>query len=204
MIAYLGNVKQKVDPSDKHTIYFFCPEIPISKNKDIPAIRIGGGDVDVYPGDTVIIFNIDKNNTGGSYFYMPLITNNKIELYSGVESEDDYKTYNKVNHIDLTSGGINGDNTTKEILIKSDNKVTINSGGTKIELDGKTGLITISASSNKNVEGEDILINGNVKIVGELNVSGDVKSFGGLYSLTNHYHIGNLAFFTTPTIPTTT
>ena len=132
---------------------------------------------------------------------MPILKDgyNKIEMFSGVKSEGNEKT----NHIDLTHAGEDGDNTTKEIYIKSDNKITIESGNNLIVIDGKSGTIDINARSVEGT-GSDITITGNINVNGDVTVSGDVKAGGGMWSLMTHQHFGNLAIPTTPPFPTGT
>lgn len=172
-----------------HRIYFKSPKI-FDETENI-AIKLGEASKETKVGDFVMILNMNPQLNNLFYYVPVLIDNyNKVEMYSGIKGNNQ-----KTNHIDLTYGGIDGENSTKEIYIKSDNKITIDCGPTQIIIDGATGNVKISAIDG----GIDIL--GNVKVHGGIVADGDVKALGGQYSLTTHQHFGALAYPITPPYP---
>lgn len=195
---YLGHVEAIEDNFEKrHNIRFSIggyidkPPFPIAQ-------RMGEPEVEVAVGDSVMIFDSGGEIATHLYFYMPILTTNKVEMYSGVSPLG-----KKTNQIDLTYGGTDGSNDSKEIYIKSDNKITIESGSNKVVVDGKTGTISISARSEKGT-GADITVTGNVAVIGDLIVAGDVSARAGLVTLSTHQHVGALGYPITPPVPTGT
>lgn len=201
---YLGEVVEvytsdqgKTSFKENHHIRFKTPGFidNLPNNSQYPiATRMGEPGIEIAPGDAVMIFDAEPENHT-CYFYMPIRNNNKIELFSGLNKQGV-----PTNHIDLTYSGKNGDNSSKEIYIKSDNKITIECGSNFIEIDGESGTVTITSKSSSGT-GSDVVINGNVGISGDLLVTGEVEAKSGLYTLSKHQHFGALAYPITPPIP---
>lgn len=182
---------------ENHHIRFKTPGFidNLPNNSQYPiATRMGEPSIEIAPGDAVMIFDAEPENHT-CYFYMPIRNNNKIEMFSGLD-----KKGVPTNHIDLTYAGTDGDNSSKEIYIKSNNKITIECGSNLIVIDGHTGTTTITSRSNSGT-GSDVVINGNVGISGDLLVTGEVEAKSGLYALSKHQHFGALAYPITPPIP---
>ena len=186
------------DYTNSHRVRFKSPAF-FDQNENV-AMRLGDGSRELKPGDNILVLNLNPeyNNV---FFYVPVMIdgNNKIEMYSGIKENSQSNIKEKTNHIDLTYSGVNGDNSSKEILVKSDNRITIKCGGNEIVADGKSGTIEIKATPTSGV-GSGITILGNVNIVGTLNVSGDVIA-SKEWSLRSHQHLGALAYPITPAYP---
>lgn len=173
-----------------HRIYFKSP-LFFDTTENV-AMKLGESSKETKVGDFIMVLNMNPQ-LNNLFYYVPVLVDNynKVEMYAGITGTDI-----KTNHIDLTYGGRDGDNSSKEIYIKSDNKITIDCGSTQIVIDGGTGNIKISAIQG----GVNIL--GNLKVHGNIVADGDVKSMGGSNSLTTHQHFGALGYPITPPFPT--
>jgi len=214
---YIGRAICPIDGfKNSHKIFFYIPgqqnppTVPVAKLQEkiktieemYPvAISICPPTQEIRYDDEILVFHVDQGETAvdnAVFFYSKLYRDADTEMFFGGERNFVNSKGDAKKNVLSLSYGSEGDNTKKEVYLRSDNKITIESGSATITLDGEDGSIRISAPMPSS-SSTGITIDGNVQLNGTLFVTGDVSWNNGIQgTLASHYHLGNLTIPTTP------